>query len=89
MGFQNSVTIVGVDTRVQTTQPKLLDLFSSCGDPAFPDFPICASGPININNQNYGGAFLDAASGRLFFAQDSIALVEVELSTGNSIIHSL
>jgi hypothetical protein len=89
VGFQNSVTIVGVDTRVQTTQPKLLDLFSSCGDPAFPDFPICAGGPININNQNYGGAFLDAPSGRLFFAQDSVSLVEVELSTGNSIIHSL
>ena len=89
VGFQNSVTIVGVDTRVATTQPKLLDLFSSCGDASFPDFPICAGGPININNQNYGGAFLDGASGRIFFAQDSVSLVEVELSTGNSIIHSL
>jgi len=65
------------------------DAFSSCGDPAFADFPICAGGPININNQNYGGGFLDVSTGRLFFAQDSVSIVELELATGNSIITSL
>jgi hypothetical protein len=87
VGFMNSTTITAVDESV--SPPRLLDVFSSCGDEAFPFFPICLGGPLNINSLNYGGVFLDSTSGRLFFSQDAKSIVEFELATGNSIIHSL
>ena len=87
VGFMNSTTITAVDESV--SPPRLFDVFSSCGDEAFPFFPVCLGGPLNINSLNYGGVFLDSTSGRLFFSQDQVSIVEFELATGNSIIHSL
>ncbi len=85
-GLQNSVTIVGVNL----VQPQpLLDVFDTCGDPAFPFFPLCAAGPININTQNIAGIYVDAATGRSFLAQDNVGIVEFEVETGNSAIISL
>ena len=85
-GLASTVTIVGVDL----DQPvPLLDISSSCGDPAFPFFPQCAGGPINNNTQNIAGSYVDSATGRIFVAQDNVGILEFELETGNSIILSL
>lgn len=85
-GLNNTVTIVGVNL----AQPQpLLDVFSSCGDAAFPFFPLCAAGPVGNNTQNLAGSYVDPATGRFFIAQDNVGILELEVETGNSIIISL
>lgn len=86
VGLINSVTIVAFDP----TQNKRLDLFQGCGDPDFPWYPLCpGAGPIKINSLNYGGFWLHPQTGNLWFAQDGVSIVELEVSTGNSVIRSL
>jgi hypothetical protein len=84
-GLQSSVTIAAVNLETKA----ILDIFATCGEEAFPWFPLCASGPIQINSQNYGGIWMHPKNGNLIVAQDAIGIVEVEIATGNSIIISL
>ena len=82
VGFQNSVTITALDL----TSKTLIDIFSSCGSVSW--MPLCVEGPARISSQNYGGAWIEPGSGRMFIAQESDSIVEIELETGNSMIFS-
>jgi len=85
-GVMNSVTVIAYDR----AKNKTMSIFSSCGDPDFPWFPLCAgTGPIKINSLNHGGMWLHPTNGNLLFGHDSISIVEFEPETGNSIIRSL
>ncbi len=86
VGLMNSVTIVAFDP----ARNKTLDVFQGCGDPAFPWYPLCpGAGPIKINSLNYGGFWVHPQTGNLWFAQDGVSIVELEVGTANSVIRSL
>ena len=83
-GFMNSVTLVAFDPHSEKTLNA-----SKAGGSDFPWFPLAASGPFSINSLNYGGIFLHPTEDRLLLAHDSVAIVELEIATGNSRILSL
>lgn len=84
-GAMNTVTLVGFDPATR----KVLNVFKTCGDAAFPWFPLCATGPAQINSLNYGGIWKHPSQDRVLMAQDSVGIVELELATGNSRVLSL
>ncbi len=85
-GLMNAVSIVAYDR----AKNKTMNVFSSCGDPDFPWYPLCpGAGPVKINSLNYGGIWLHPRTGNLLIAQDSVSIIEFEPETANSVIRSL
>jgi len=83
-GLLNSVTVVAFDPATG----KSFNAFK-CGGPDFPWYPIAGHGPFQINSLNYGGVWKHPTEDRLLLAHDSVAIVELELFSGNSRILSL
>ena len=82
-GIQSSVTVYAYDPATS----KLTMAQKDCGDTSF--IKHCWAGPININTLNYGGMIVHPTTGRMYFGHDTMAIVEVEPETGNSLILSL
>ena len=82
-GIKDSVTVYAFDPVTK----KLTYAQKDCGPNSF--IKVCWAGPININTLNYGGMVVHPTNGRLYFGQDTMAVVEVEPETGNSVLLSL
>lgn len=84
-GFQNSVCVVAFDPKTK----KTFNAFKG-GGKDFTWFPLGAGGPFAINSLNYGGVWKHPDhTDRLLLAHDSVAIVELEISSGNSRVLSL